>query len=384
MKKNLILTLLFLMFVFPQKILAVEDPLAVPNNKFGIHILFSDEIDEAAAFANSNGGQWGYVTIPIQAGDKDIEKWQKFMDSAKKNKIIPIVRLATEGDYFNTSVWRKPTFEDIVDFANFLDSLSWPTKNRYVIIFNEVNRGNEWGGAPDPSEYAEILSFASDKFKEKNSDFFIISSGMDNASITIPQVSYDKMHFLDAMEYFIPGVLNKIDAVSSHSYPNPAFSQPPQKNGEQSIASFLHEKKFIEQFTNKDLPVFITETGWTKNALSQETIATYYNFAFTNVWNNESIVAVTPFLLRANQGPFMQFSLLEENGGKSIVYDEIFNLPKVKGKPILPDEKDQVLGAQPPTQKLPVIEFKESREEPLPSIQVPNSLKTLARWLLKI
>src|SRR3989344_2503379 len=102
---------------------AVENPLGVPNNKIGIHILFPEEIDQASSLINTNGGDWGYVTIPIQAIDKNLLKWQAFMDRAKTLHVIPIIRLATEGDYFNTKVWRKPTGEDVLDFANFLSSL---------------------------------------------------------------------------------------------------------------------------------------------------------------------------------------------------------------------------------------------------------------------
>src|SRR5437868_13182611 len=86
---------------------AITDPLQMPNNIFGVHILFPAELDNAAKIINSNGGDWGYVTIPIQSGDKSINKWQEFMNHAKELHIIPILRLATEGDYFNTSVWRK-------------------------------------------------------------------------------------------------------------------------------------------------------------------------------------------------------------------------------------------------------------------------------------
>src|SRR3989344_2545451 len=150
MKKIILLLLLLLFLLSPTVSYAIEDPLAVPNNKFGVHILFPDELKDARTLVNSENGDWGYVTIPIQATDKDIVKWQKFMDDAKELHLIPIVRLSTEGDYFNTNVWRKPTEADILDFANFLNSLNWPVKNRYITVFNEVNRANEWGGQVNP------------------------------------------------------------------------------------------------------------------------------------------------------------------------------------------------------------------------------------------
>ncbi len=125
-----LIAVVFTFLILGKPVFAVENPLRVANNKVGIHILFPTEIDKAAALVNSSGGDWGYVVIPIQSGDKDLKKWQAFMDEAKKRHVIPIIRLATEGDYFNTKVWRKPTPADVLDFANFLNSLTFPTKNK--------------------------------------------------------------------------------------------------------------------------------------------------------------------------------------------------------------------------------------------------------------
>src|SRR5690348_7405286 len=94
------------------RVFAAEDPLASPNNSFGVHILFPSELSQAAAFVNSNGGDWGYVVIPIQSDDLDLVKWQTFMNDCAKNHVIPILRLATEGDYFNTTSWRTPNPSD--------------------------------------------------------------------------------------------------------------------------------------------------------------------------------------------------------------------------------------------------------------------------------
>src|SRR5260370_40302087 len=78
------------------KAYAIEDPLKTQNNIFGVHILFPSEITDAAKIINSNGGDWGYVIIPVQSGDKNIFKWQEFMNHAKELHVIPILRLASE------------------------------------------------------------------------------------------------------------------------------------------------------------------------------------------------------------------------------------------------------------------------------------------------
>jgi len=368
--------ILIVSLLIPKNSLAIYDPLSKPNNKIGIHILFPSELSKARDLVNSSGGQWGYVTIPIQAGDKDIKKWQNFMDEAKNLKLIPIIRLATEGDYFQKESWRKPKDEDIIDFANFLDSLSWPVKNRYIIAFNEVNRSDEWEGEANPEEYAHILSFTSDTFKSKNSDYFIISSGMDNASIT-RNGTYSQYDFFRLMDITVPGVFGKIDGISSHSYPNPAFSQPPEVVNKMSISSFVFEKELIDSMANKDLPVFITETGWDQKEVTEKVTATYFKTAFDNAWSNEKIVAITPFLLSAGPGPFEKFTLLKTDGSKNEVFKSIEEYKKIKGEPILNSASEK--SKSNISADIPVKDFSKVNE-----IENENGreIKLFVKWLL--
>ncbi len=380
--KKLLFFIATIYFLFYAPIIgyAVEDPLSVPNNKIGIHILFPSELRDAASLVNTSGGDWGYVTIPIQAGDRDLEKWQNFMDEAKRLHVIPLIRLATEGDYFNTRVWRKPNDADIVDFANFLNSLSWPTKNRYIIVFNEVNRGDEWGGFTDPKHYAEILNFAVTVFKSRSQDFFIVSSGMDNAAGNANN-AMSQYDYYRLMEQAIPGIFRQIDGFSSHSYPNPAFAQPPTTLTQMSISSFSYEKQLLWSLAQKSLPVVITETGWSKSAIpSEEVIASYYKKALESVWNNENILAITPFLLRAGTAPFDVFSFIRQDGSYTDYYSEIKNMPKTKGQPAL---GGQVLATKAISSELPIKDFSRI---PLPSkvSSVSPGVKMLMKWFLKL
>lgn len=335
MRKFIFIFFFSLFLLNGKDVIAVENPLSVSNNNVGIHILFPEEITDASKLVNSKGGDWGYVTIPIQSGDKDLKKWQAFMDSAKQNHVIPIIRLATEGDYFNTKVWRKPVLEDIVDFANFLGSLDWPTKNRYIVVYNEVNRGDEWGGAASPEQYAEILSYAASFFKYVSDDFFIISAGLDNAAPNKGSEYMNEYVFLRQMAEANPDVFKQIDGLGSHAYPNPGFSQPPTTQNQTSIASFRYEKQLIQSLGGEDLPVFITETGWPRNTISDTLASSYYKQAFENVWNDKDVVAVTPFLLKAGEGAFTEFSFLTTDGKPSEIYKSIEEMSKRKGTPTL-------------------------------------------------
>jgi hypothetical protein len=378
--KLLILLLLFLVISSKLNITsATYDPLSVANNKFGIHILFPEELSDAAKLVNSSGGDWGYVTIPIKASDKNIDKWQKFMDDCKISHVIPIIRLATDGDFFTQGSWSVPDDGDIMDFANFLNSLSWPTQNRYVVIYNEPNRADEWGGAPDASEYAEILDYAATEFKSVNPDFYIISAGLDNASINDPKgQAINEFTYMRQMNDAVPGIFSEIDGLGSHSYPNPGFSAPPSELKE-GVYSFYYQNQLIYSLTGKTLPVFITETGWSVDSVSYDTQASYYKQTLSDYWNDDNIVAITPFVFNAGE-PFTQFSFLK-NGNQTSVYDAYENFPKVKGQPLL--TKDFAVYVQDQTQLVPVKKFKANETIKTIFIGINKSAKTFFKWILK-
>ncbi|MCL5113882.1 MAG: hypothetical protein M1372_01805 [Patescibacteria group bacterium] len=342
---------------------AIYDPLSRPNNFYGIHILFPDELDDAAKLVNSSGGDWGYVTIPIQAKDKDIDKWQKFMDDAKRLHLIPIIRLATQEDFIRKGVWRKPDFYDIIDFANFLNSLSWPTKNRYVVLFNEVNRSDEWGGeTPDPSFYSQLVDFSYKTFKDRSDDFFIILGGLDNAAPNDGVNYIDEYTYLAQLIKYDPNVFNNIDGIASHSYPNPGFSQIPSANKKMGVSSYKFEYDFINSYTTSRKPIFITETGWSNGILPGSVIADYYKMTFEKIWggDKDKVVAITPFLLRSNGGPFDIFSFYKNNE-LTPYYQTFQSMAKVKGDPILDTVK--VLGTEVSSLKDDVRKFPNNAPE---------------------
>src|SRR3989339_1270410 len=109
-----ILLLLFLSF-FPQSVHAIYDPLSVSNNKYGIHIAELTDLTDAANLVNSSGGDWGYVTLVIQDGDRNQSKWQELFNEMRRLHLIPILRLAThpEGDS-----WKIPQKEDAKRWAS--------------------------------------------------------------------------------------------------------------------------------------------------------------------------------------------------------------------------------------------------------------------------
>ncbi len=327
------LILVSVFFFFPAKIESIYDPLSVANNRVGVHILETAELSNAAELVNGGGGDWGYVTIPIRANDRDLPKWTKFMQESKRLHLIPILRIAS---FPVDDHWMAPNEYDLIDFANFLDELPWPTRNRYVIIYNEPNHKNEWGGFVYPQEYARVLDRAIDIFHQTNQDFFVISAGFDS-SAPDSNDSLNEYSYLEIMNETIPGIFNKIDGFSTHSYGNPGFSSYPSIYSSVSVANYHFEENFLATLKVKNPKIFITEAGWKSDVIGDFATTKYFTLAFQNIWTDDNIVAITPFVLNAPAGPFSAFSLMSPNGKFKEQAEAIKNLPKTGGKPIQSD-----------------------------------------------
>lgn len=321
------------------------------NNIYGIHLAqpHLEDIKAAAELVNSNGGKWGYITLVIQENDRDKNKWQEIFDLLRQLHLIPIVRLATQAEGEN---WRRPDPKDARSWAEFLDSLNWVIKERYVVLFNEPNHGSEWGGEVDEKSFFQVsLAFAK-ALKEKNKDFFVMLAGFDASAPSWRPVMEDEEIFLrkmlseDASSSTLINIFDYIDGWASHSYPNPGFSGSPWDFGRGTVRTYQWELEMLKRLgIKKDLPVFITETGWKHriknnelrmiNLLDKNTVSEYFKIAFEKVWTQDSRVrAVTPFILNYQGPPFLEFSW--KLPGENIFYPHYYtiqSLAKTQGEP---------------------------------------------------
>ena len=326
MYKKLIIFFSFLViFLFSVKTsLAIVDPTSVPNNKFGIHIFSEKDLENARALVNSNGGDWGYVTLVITEAERDHERFQSVFDQMRRLHLIPIIRLATKA---SGNIWDAPQEAEIDKWVNFLSSLNWVVQNRYVVINNEPNHAGEWGGRIDPAGYASYLEKISRKLKSASSDFFILPAGLDPSSANTASAMTES-RFLTQMLKANPKVFDYIDGWTSHAYPNT------------STSIYNRELSLI----GKDLPVFVTETGWPRNMYGEEQIGKNLVSTYQNVWNNPKVIAVTPFILDYINAPYDVFSWEKPDGTFYGFYSEVQKLPKVTGSPVQV-ESGQILAA---------------------------------------
>lgn len=285
---------------------------AHPN--VGIHILDPSEIDEAAEHFVPSPQKQVFVTVPIRVDQLNHQQWQTFFRKVEEYQLIPIIRLATEYDQ-ELEAWRRPTRADIVRFAQFFAAMPW-YGDRYIVIFNEPNHAKEWGGQIDVESYNEILAFAADWFHTDHFSYKVLPGGLDAAAPNGAE-TMDSFDFIDKMVIDDPDILTKIDVWNSHAYPNPAFSSSAYRSAKNAIDGWKYEVAYLRENYQIDLDVFITETGWDQRQFSQWQLTDYYEHALTNVWNDSKVKAVTPFILKGNNGIFDHFSFLMPDGQPS-------------------------------------------------------------------
>lgn len=279
-------------------------PIALPENKLGIHLLLDDGRNhwpvelwpEHLDYARQAVGEWGFVVQLIRLDDFDEAKWQLFLDLCAERHLTPIIRLATTFDRAQ-GWWTTPPQdadggygEIAAATTTFLTSLHWPTEEHFLIIGNEPNHGDEWGGRANPAEYARYLQHMAVALHAADPNTRILNAPLDpftphTGSSTLNGMSYlDAESFMDGMIAAAPDIFTHLDAWASHPYPlgpfregpwmqqhqvdflndarNPAQLTPPAGLYNRGINGYAWELFKLASYGVEPLPVFITETGW--------------------------------------------------------------------------------------------------------------------------
>ena len=345
--------LFFLLLLF----INFSRPILASDNIFGLHLTQAGDIASAKTIINSSNGDWGWATIVIRPDQLDKNTWQDFFDNCRKYHIIPIIRLAST---IQGPVWAKPSTEEIDKISGFLNSLIWPTKQQHIILYNEINHAQEWGGTIDPKSYADLAIYASQQLKALNPNFVILSAGLDLAAPSLLPEFESANNIYKQIYKYKPEFFDNIDALASHSYPNHGFIGTPNDTGQHSIRGYIWEQQFIQSLgIQKTFPIFITETGWphregiikNNNFYTTETTSSFLIDAL-QIWSSDKTVqAVTPFIYNFPNEPFDHFSWADTNEKIFPNYQKIIDLPKSKNIP------DQITKYESTSIRLPFLIF---------------------------
>lgn len=277
------------------------------SSSVGVHMLLTDggndwpetlwrsHLQEAQAAV----GPWGYVIVLLRIDDLDQRRWQFFMDLCTELELTPILRLATSHN--PSGGWSAPladadgAYKHVASsFSDLIASLKWPptlhTGGKFVIVGNEPNRGDEWGGRPNPAEYARFLVNVATALHGADSDIRILNAGFDLYAPHTGDLPLEAGFFMDAESFMdemvaaSADVFTHVDVWSSHSYPlgpfsaepsyqlyqrdmvhgaeNPNHAQPPEGIYNRGISAYQWELWKLASYGIEELPVLITETGW--------------------------------------------------------------------------------------------------------------------------
>jgi hypothetical protein len=273
--------------------------------KVGIHLLLDDGRNvwptslwlTHLRYARDLVGKWGYAAELIRSDDLDPIRWQIFMDECARLHLIPILRLATTFDQTH-GWWTSPaadssgSYDSIAaQYARFIATLRWPRAPHYVIVGNEPNHGDEWGGQADPQAYARFLIDVSRALHQADPLVKVLNAPLDpftpntNGQPFINGMTYlDAETFLDQMHTAYPDVFSVIDIWASHAYPlgpltegpwrqafqidllngahNPVHLQPPSGIYNRGVNGYEWELFKLAAYGVYSLPVMITETGY--------------------------------------------------------------------------------------------------------------------------
>jgi len=316
-----------------------KNPQNPQNNKFGLYIYAenSKHVELADELVNTNGGDWGYVLIPFNIRDRDESKWRRVFNDLHKKHLIPIVQLYD----IQTDTYK----EDTQKAAKFLNSFVWPVRERYISVYNEPNDARFWKGDLNPGQYADVLDYTIGAFKQENISFFMLNGAL-NASLpnNSSQGYMSAENFIKELNKHEPGIFEKLDGWASHSYPQPNFSGSPSATGWWSIKAYEEELRVLRELgVKKELPVFITETGWmhaegdsySGGYVTSKKVGEYFKDAYENVWLKDNRVrAVTPFTIYY-EPPHDHFAWVDKELKPYEQYDIVKSIKKTAGTPFV-------------------------------------------------
>ncbi len=299
----------------------------LPNNPVGINLvrwLDPPFLRAAAELVNSNGGDWGYVTLILVDQDRrDPARFQALLDQCAVYHLTPIIRLATSFDSVRQS-WVRPNPYDAHLWRVFFDQLRWPTALRYLLVGNEPNLGREWGGAVDPAGYARYLETWLDVFAY-DQRYQIFNGALDASNDSLMPDRMDEFEFIAWMRATVPNIFTRLHGWASSPY---HFWWGTERR--YTYRAYESELEAI----GRELPVIVTEfhPAYIDDAVH---IANWYETAIVHWLADPRVIAFTPMFWNPESQRFWMYAVNRDGSvaQPSPTYERIRGFPKLAGSP---------------------------------------------------
>lgn len=165
----------------------------------------------------------------------------------------------------------------------YLDAKLYAGRIDAYEIGNEPNLRAEWGSAPDPSAYAQLLKIAYREIKAGDPGALVVSAGLAPVSGGTGADQYDDLSFLRVM--YESGAADYFDVLGVHPF---GFAYPPQTSPKGQVCGWNDQvvtsgpviergcravnglcfrraelaRAIMSEYGDADKPVWATEFGW--------------------------------------------------------------------------------------------------------------------------
>ncbi len=327
-----------------------------PDNRFGIGLVIPGDDSQIGLSAALNGAGGG-IRLTFPGITKDMHDapadWKQATQLSYDADQVPVIRLGPP--WGDRKVRNQSDDAEHLDYsalaqayADVIGSLpkrpGWPM---YVEVHNEPNLCYEWACDPGDgndgwlgysqaaTEYAHMLADVADALHGLGDPRIkVINGGLAPGGAVECECAGEgfkpgitSIPYTEAMLDAVPDLADKLDAWASHPYPAQGegwgFFVSYQEPDWKGATGLLYYKKELEVVG--DLPVIITETGWTVDPNKggeggREEVATWTKNAYDKVWLVEpEILYVLPFQLK--DPGWDDFAWVNGDGAPYPVYD---------------------------------------------------------------
>ncbi|RMH00117.1 MAG: hypothetical protein D6705_01450 [Deltaproteobacteria bacterium] len=308
----------------------------VPENVFGMGLASPGDpgkLDKVAYLTGPGGG----VRLTFPGIDRNMtqapQEWKDAVALAYERDLIPVIRLGPPwGDRRvrnqSDDAAHLEYGQLAAAYAAVVSSLplrdGWPV---YIEVHNEPNLCYEWACDPGDgndgwmgyeqiaSEYAHMLEdVAAALHGLGDPRIRVVNGGLAPGGAVSCECGGEgftpgitSAEFIAAMKAAVPAFPSFLDAWASHPYPAEGLGwgffvsyEAPDWKGETGLRYYEHELSAL----GTDLPVIVTETGWTIDPGKggpgdRNKVAVWMKNAYENVFlQDDRIVTVLPFLLQ--------------------------------------------------------------------------------------
>ncbi len=194
-----------------------------------------------------------------------VSAWQRFdeiVDLAEEFDVKLIARVDRSPQWARDPDTRpEEPPADFQDYGDFMAALAERYKGRvsHFQIWNEPNLAHEWGTAPDPKGYVDLLRVGYESLKAVDPDIQVLSAPLAITLERSPRALVE-LEYLDQM--YQHGAFDYFDIMSANAY---GLEFPPTADPDPEVLNFrrvelLHE--VMERNGDTDKAVWFNEYGW--------------------------------------------------------------------------------------------------------------------------